>query len=95
MAAGVPVISTNAGGLPEININGKTGFLSPVGNVKEMSSNAITLLQDDNVLEHFKKNAREQADKFDITNVVPQYEALYDRFLNKGSAVELEKTKIA
>jgi glycosyltransferase involved in cell wall biosynthesis len=90
MAAGVPVISTNAGGLPEININGKTGFLSDVGNVKEMAANAITLLQDDETLEHFRKNAREQADKFDITNIVPQYEALYDRFLTKDAEV-LEK----
>lgn len=95
MAAGVPVISTNAGGLPEINLQGKTGFLSNVGNVKEMGENAITLLQDDLLLEQFKQNAREQADKFDITNIVPQYEALYDRFLSKGAAVELEKTKIA
>jgi N-acetyl-alpha-D-glucosaminyl L-malate synthase BshA len=90
MAAGVPVISTNAGGLPEININGKTGFLSDVGNVKEMAANAITLLQDEETLEHFRKNAREQADKFDITNIVPQYEALYDRFLTKDAEV-LEK----
>jgi N-acetyl-alpha-D-glucosaminyl L-malate synthase BshA len=95
MAAGVPVISSNAGGLPEINIDGKTGFLSQVGNVKEMATNAITLLQDDDMLQHFKNNAREQADKFDIVNVVPQYEALYDRFLNKGTEVELEKSKIA
>jgi N-acetyl-alpha-D-glucosaminyl L-malate synthase BshA len=95
MAAGVPVISSNAGGLPEININGKTGFLSDVGNVKEMAANAITLLQDESLLDLFKKNAHEQADTFDITNVVPQYEALYDRFLNKGAAIELEKTKIA
>ncbi len=95
MAAGVPVISTNAGGLPEININGKTGFLSPVGNVKEMSDNAITLLQDENMLAVFKQNALEQADKFDIMNIIPQYEALYDRFLTKPTAVELEKSKIA
>jgi len=92
MAAGVPVISSNAGGLPEININGKTGFLSDVGNIKEMASNAITLLQDDAMLDHFRNNAREQADKFDITSVVPQYEALYDRFLTKG-AVAVEKVR--
>jgi len=95
MAAGVPVISTNAGGLPEINVQGKTGFLSQVGNIQEMAANAIHLLQDDQLLEQFKNNAKEQADTFDIANVVPQYEALYDRFLNKGSAVELEKSKIA
>ena len=91
MAAGVPVISSNAGGLPEININGKTGFLSDVGNVKEMAANAITLLQDDAMLDHFRKNAREQADKFDISNVVPEYEALYDRFLSKGAEVRVGK----
>ena len=95
MAAGVPVISTNAGGLPEINVQGKTGFLSQVGNIQEMAANAIHLLQDDQLLEQFKNNAKEQADTFDIANVVPQYEALYDRFLNIGSAVELEKSKIA
>jgi len=95
MAAGVPVISTNAGGLPEINVQGKTGFLSQVGNIQEMAADAIHLLQDDQLLEQFKNNAKEQADTFDIANVVPQYEALYDRFLNIGSAVELEKSKIA
>jgi hypothetical protein len=56
-----------------------------------MSANAITLLQDDAMLEHFKKNAREQADKFDIANVVPEYEALYDRFLIKGAEVMEKK----
>lgn len=83
MAAGVPVISTNAGGLPEINIHGKTGFLSNVGNVSEMAAFAIDLLQHDDVLQQFKENARAQADKFDIHNIVPQYEKLYNRFLAK------------
>lgn len=83
MAAGVPVISTNAGGLPEINIQGKTGFLSDVGNVKEMSANAITMLENEDLLKQFSKNASEQADKFDIHNVIPIYETLYDKFLGK------------
>lgn len=81
MAAGVPVISTNAGGLPEINIHGKTGFLSAVGNVDEMAANAIELLQNDELLNTFRQNARMQADRFDIHNIIPQYEALYNRFL--------------
>lgn len=81
MAAGVPVISTNAGGIPEINVHGETGFLSNIGNVAEMSENAITLLSNTEMLNQFKKNARAQSDRFDIHYVVPQYEALYERCL--------------
>jgi N-acetyl-alpha-D-glucosaminyl L-malate synthase BshA len=77
MAAEVPVISTNAGGLPEININGFSGFMSNVGDVEDMSRNAITILKDDKSLSSFKANALLQAKKFDIENIVPQYEALY------------------
>lgn len=81
MAAGVPVISTNAGGLPEINIHGETGFLSNVGDVEDMCRHAIALLSDDQLLAKFKTAAFKQANKFDIQNIVPKYEALYDRFL--------------
>jgi N-acetyl-alpha-D-glucosaminyl L-malate synthase BshA len=81
MAAGVPVISTNAGGLPEINIHGVTGFLGSVGDVESMSSHAISLLSENGTLEKFKANAYAQAKKFDIQNIVPKYEKLYDRFL--------------
>lgn len=81
MAAGVPVISTNAGGLPEINIDGKTGYLGNVGDVKTMSERAIHLLSDDIVLKEFKANAAAQARNFDIQNIVPKYEALYNLFL--------------
>ncbi len=77
MAAEVPVISTNAGGLPEININGYCGFMSNVGDVDDMAKNAITILKDDAVHETYKKNALAQAKKFDIGNIVPQYEELY------------------
>jgi L-malate glycosyltransferase len=84
MAAGVPLISSDAGGLPEININGKTGFMSPVGDVASMSRQAITILENDDVLKTFKANAYEQAKKFDINNIVPIYERLYDRFLVKS-----------
>jgi N-acetyl-alpha-D-glucosaminyl L-malate synthase BshA len=83
MAAGVPVISTNAGGLPEINIDGKTGYLGQVGDIKTMSEKAIHLLSDEAVLKEFKINALAQARHFDIQNIVPQYEALYDKFLKK------------
>lgn len=81
MAAGVPVISTNAGGLPEINIDGKTGYLGNVGDIKTMSERAIQLLSDDNLLEEFKNNAAAQARNFDIQSIVPKYESLYNRFL--------------
>lgn len=81
MAAGVPVISTNAGGLPEINVDGKTGYLGQVGDIKTMSERAIHLLSNETVLKEFKQNALDQARHFDIQNIVPKYEALYDRFL--------------
>jgi N-acetyl-alpha-D-glucosaminyl L-malate synthase BshA len=81
MAAGVPVISTNAGGLPEINENGITGYLSKVGDTDEMSRHAIEILGDDAVLKKFRANAIAQAKKFDIHTIVPEYEALYNRFL--------------
>jgi L-malate glycosyltransferase len=83
MAAGVPLISSDAGGLPEININGRTGFMSPVGDVASMSRHAISILENDDVLRTFKANAAEQAKKFDINFIVPIYEKLYDRFLLK------------
>lgn len=77
MACGVPVISTNAGGLPEINIPGKTGFLSPVGDVADMTKNALYILEDDNRLKAFKKAALANAKQFSIERIVPMYEELY------------------
>ncbi len=82
MAAGVPVISTNAGGLTEININGYSGFLSDVGDTDDMFKNILSLLTDKEKLSQFKSNALEQAKKFDISKIVPVYEALYKRFIN-------------
>jgi len=81
MASGVPVVSTNAGGLPEINIHGKTGWLGDVGDIETLSNMAISLLQDEKQLKEFKANALKQAEKFDIENIVPKYEELYNRFL--------------
>ena len=75
----VPVISSNTGGIPEVNIHGETGFLSPVGAVDEMAENALTILQDPEVLEQFKKRAVLAAQKFDITNVLPLYESVYEK----------------
>ena len=83
MAAGVPVISTDAGGLAEINIHEQTGFLSPVGDIANMSNYALRLLKDEKLLSTFRKRAHQQALQFDIHAVIPTYEALYERFLSK------------
>ena len=81
MAGGAPVIASNAGGLPEIIINGKNGYMSNVGDVENMSKQAISILKEDATLEAFKDAARLQSLKFDISNIVPQYEALYEKFI--------------
>ncbi len=77
MASGVPVVSSNSGGLPEVNINGLSGFLSPVGDIKSMSQNAIHILKNKTDLEVFKKGAKSTALKFDIHKIVPAYEEIY------------------
>jgi L-malate glycosyltransferase len=81
MAAGVPVISTNAGGLPEIAVQGETGYLDDVGDIHGMSEHAISILEDEATLKKFKANALAHAKNFDIHRIVPQYEALYNHFL--------------
>lgn len=81
MACEVPVISSNAGGLPEVNIHGKTGFMSDVGNVEEMARFAIDILSHEEVLAQFRANALEQARRFDIGNILPQYERYYEEIL--------------
>lgn len=81
MACEVPLISTNAGGLPELNINGKTGFLSDVGDIEDMTKNALFILHDENLTE-FKQNALQRAKDFDISKILPQYEAVYNEVLD-------------
>jgi N-acetyl-alpha-D-glucosaminyl L-malate synthase BshA len=83
MAASTVVISSNAGGLCEINIDGKTGYTANVGDVETMSNRAIELLKDEAKLKAFKNNALEQAKRFDIHNIIPIYEELYSRFCRK------------
>ena len=77
MAARTPVISTNTGGLPEVNIHGKTGYLSDLADVEDMAKNAISILKDDETLALFKANAYEHAKKFSIQNILPVYEEVY------------------
>ncbi|WP_139959103.1 N-acetyl-alpha-D-glucosaminyl L-malate synthase BshA [Flavicella sediminum] len=78
MAAKTPVISSNSGGLPEVNVQGVTGFLSDVGNVKEMAENALYILEDKERLRQFKKNAWEHSRKFSIDAILPDYEKIYE-----------------
>lgn len=77
MAAETPVISSNAGGIPEVNIQGETGYLAEIGNIEAMSNYTIKLLSDDNLLVQMKKNAKEQALRFDLKNILPVYEKMY------------------
>jgi len=82
MACEVPVISSNTGGLPELNIHGKTGFLSNVGDIDDMAKNAIYVLDSKNLAE-FRKNALLRAKEFDSDQIVPKYEAYYKQVLDK------------
>jgi len=82
MASGVPVISSNTGGLREVNVDGVTGYLSDVGDVTQMAQNAMRILSDDANLLAFKKRAREHAMRFEMHKIVPLYENLYESVLN-------------
>lgn len=84
MAWGVPVISSNSGGLPEVNFDAVSGYLSDVGDIKSMAENALKILSDDTTLGQFKHNALEVAQQFDIKNILPLYEALYAQALNNS-----------
>ena len=83
MALGVPVISSNTGGIPEVNIHGKTGFLSDVGDIDDMAKNALYIIQNKQIHATFKKNAFARAKFFDIDKIVQQYENLYSGLLGK------------
>ena len=86
MAAHTPVISSNAGGIPEVNIQGVTGFLAEIGNVEAMSNYTIKLLSDEKLLAEMKDNAKEQAIKFDLVNILPVYETMYKKTLEDFEA---------
>jgi L-malate glycosyltransferase len=87
MAAGAPVVSSNAGGLPEIILQGICGYMANVGDIEMMSKYALDILTDDNRLQQFKEAARLQASKFDIHNIIPEYEELYKQVAGKSLAV--------
>jgi N-acetyl-alpha-D-glucosaminyl L-malate synthase BshA len=84
MACEVPVISTNTGGLPELQIQGVTGYMSNVGDVEDMTRHALHVL-DKNNLPKFKQNALARAKEFDITNILPLYERYYEKILAKAA----------
>lgn len=88
MAAGVPVISSNAGGLPEVNIDGVTGFTAEVGDTETMARKALHLLEDNQRLNRFKQQAYTQAQKFDIHKIMPIYEKLYEDLLESQAIPE-------
>ena len=87
MASAVPVISSNSGGIPEVNIEGVSGFLSPVGALDDMAYNAIKIIKDEATLKKFKKAAREVSTKFDIHKIVPFYEAIYEEALHNSTLI--------
>jgi N-acetyl-alpha-D-glucosaminyl L-malate synthase BshA len=81
MAVGVPVISSNTGGIPEVNIHGETGYLSNVGDVDDMALNTLKILKDDAQLKLFKDNALKRSRHFDIEKILPMYEAVYNKLV--------------
>lgn len=87
MAYGVPVISTNTGGLPEVNTHGYSGYLCDVGDYETMATYAIDLLQNETLLKHLKKQAYIQAQKFNIHKILPMYEALYLKVIRAKESV--------
>jgi len=83
MASGVPVISSDTGGIPEVNIHGETGFLSKVGDTEDMAKNAIEILTNDELFIQMRKNAFERAKVFCIEKVLPMYEEIYERLVGE------------
>jgi N-acetyl-alpha-D-glucosaminyl L-malate synthase BshA len=84
MAAGVPVISSNTGGLPEVNLDGYSGFLAPVGDVDTMAAKALKILSSSETLKSFKAQARNNAKRFESKKIIPIYEELYQRVLEQA-----------
>ncbi len=86
MACKVPVISSNAGGLPELNVDGVTGFLKDIGDVDGMAEKAIYILEDETRLAKFKENALARAHEFDLARILPLYENYYTEVIEKSKA---------
>jgi N-acetyl-alpha-D-glucosaminyl L-malate synthase BshA len=84
MAAGVPVISSNTGGLPEVNIEDYSGYLADVGDVETMAQKALHILSSKDRLQQFKQQARLSAERFDMSKILPMYEELYATVIGRG-----------
>ena len=87
MASAVPVISSDTGGLPELNINGVSGYLSPAGDIEDMSKNAINILKSSDILTTFKSGAKSVASKYDIHDAVNSYEDIYKFALKNCTSI--------
>lgn len=83
MACKVPAITSNAGGLPELNVDGFCGYMSEVGDIEDMAKKAISILEDDDTLQRFKENAYARAHDFDLEKILPQYIAYYEEILSQ------------
>ena len=83
MAARVPVVSSNAGGIPEVNTHGVTGYLSAVGDINDMTKNSLNLLKNEVLHEEFKENAKQRALTFEMNEILPQYMKVYEKALSR------------
>lgn len=90
MACQVPVVSSDVGGIPEVNIDGQTGFLSGVGMVDKMAEDVLKILKDDATLARFRAGALTQAARFDIEEIIPKYEAYYEEVVAKSTVTPEE-----
>lgn len=86
MACGVPVVSSDTGGLPEVNVHGESGLLNPVGDIEVMADNAFEILKDEQSRARYRKGAMDQAKRFDLHKVLPRYEALYEEVVAEVKA---------
>ena len=84
MALKVPVVSSNTGGLPELNINGNSGYTSDIGDIESMASNAIRILSDKSLKRKYRSQAFENAKKYDIKKIIPLYEEIYNEAMNNS-----------
>ena len=88
MGVSTPVISSNTGGIPEVNKEGYSGYLSEVGDIDDMAENGVRILRDDKVLNQFKSQAQKQAKKFGLDNILPQYEQLYEQTITEFKSAQ-------
>lgn len=89
MAVGVPVISSNTGGIPEVNQHGYSGYLSEVGDVEDMANNAIAMLGSDEILAQFKVNAKKRSEEFELSAILPMYEELYEKVVREVNQAQV------